>query len=62
MLERASIKNTFILSAIFETQEDIEKNPFEFKTDRVMGHAPSEVPGCIKRGYMLRIEVSCNLN
>lgn len=33
MVERAEIRNTFIYSPIFETVEEVQTNPFVFKTD-----------------------------
>ncbi len=61
MLERTSIKNTFILSAIFETREDIEKNPFDFLPDKIKEQSPDQVEGCLRRGYMIRLQVSLKI-
>jgi len=63
MVERAAIRNTFIYSPIFETVEDLELNPFEFRTDNLQKRSPQEMSTEIRhQGYLLRIEVSFSEN
>ena len=57
MVEKASIKNTFIHSTIFETPEDIQNNPFEFRTDNLQTRKPTEIPNIYYQGYLLRLQV-----
>jgi len=35
MVDKAQIKNTFIFSQIFETPEEAQTNPFEFKPENL---------------------------
>ena len=52
---KSSIKNTFINSTIFETQEDMQNRPFEFMTDNLQQTAPEHVPNKLYEGYLLQI-------
>ena len=58
MVERAEIRNTFIYSPIFETVEEVQTNPFVFKTDALEQRAPKDVPDIRHEGYLLRMVVS----
>ena len=59
MVERAAIRNTFMYSPIFETIEEIETNPFIFRTDNLQERAPKDVPEPHHQGYLLQLNVSC---
>ena len=43
MVYRAEIRDIFIYSPIFETVEDLEKSPFEFRRDNLQMRAPHEI-------------------
>lgn len=58
MVSKSPIKNTFINSTIFETQEDIQNRPFEFMTDKLQQISPENVPNKLYEGYLLQIQVS----
>ena len=62
MVSKSSIKNTFINSTIFETQEDIQNRPFEFMTDKLQQISPENVPNKLYEGYLLQIQVRCPLS
>jgi len=62
MVEKASIKNTFILSQIFETREDVESCPFEFSTENTQPRGPNDIPNALYKGYLLRLQVSRNFS
>ena len=58
MVSKSPIKNTFINSTIFETQEDIQNRPFEFMTDKLQQISPENVHNKLYEGYLLQIQVS----
>ena len=61
MFDTPSIKDTFIMSPVFETPEECETDPFEFKTDELEERSPAEVPFKLLAGNLLCIRVSVML-
>ena len=59
LAEQAQIKNTFLFSQIFETPEDTELNPFEFRADKLDDRSPGDFEDPLISGYLLHRTVSC---